>query len=229
MGFISIQDLTGLRFSRLTVLKASERPKSSSGQYYWHCRCDCGVEKEAQSYHLRSGHTRSCGCLSREAAGIRSRERNLRHGDTSSPEWICWVSMRQRCLSPDSKSYPGYGGRGITICERWGSFEAFLSDMGRKPHPECSIDRIDNEGSYSPENCHWATKTQQTRNRRNTRMVSVGSQTKTIQEWADSSGHSYARLYDRIFRSGWDAEKAINSPVQEEKRNRRLLSQIGLK
>lgn len=156
-------NLVGVVFGSLKVL---EFAYSANGTHYWLCECDCGGEKIASGRYLAKGATSSCGCNS-------SRLRpptNLKHGKSKTVEYVAWCDMKQRCCNAASDAYADYGGRGIYVCERWlGSFENFLADMGCKPKPEYSLERIDNNGNYQPGNCKWATKTEQMANRRKTR------------------------------------------------------------
>lgn len=150
----------GERFGRLTV--TGEERDSQSGGWFLTCRCDCGAVMATRKQSLRSGHTSSCGCLHKDVQA----KRLLKHGRARSPLYVTWASMHQRCENPKSTAYYLYGGRGITVCERWNSFENFCADMGERPSPTHSIDRRDNDKGYSPENCRWATKKQQAQNTR---------------------------------------------------------------
>lgn len=158
----SRDDLTGQVFSRLTVLEfAGLRHRQSR----WLCACSCGKEKTVFGGNLKSGATRSCGCLIAETVGNRSRK----HGLSKTPEYKVWRAMFQRCEDRSSKSYRRYGGRGISICGRWRTFENFLADMGKRPSKTHSIDRVNNDGNYEPSNCRWATRKQQYENTINVR------------------------------------------------------------
>jgi hypothetical protein len=151
----------GDRYASLLIVE--ELPKAPTSRKY-KVRCDCGTEKIVLGSALRPGGQVSCGCLKAQRA-----KRGLRwaHREARTAEYRCWISMKTRCLNPNTEDFKHYGGRGITICEKWlNSYEAFLADMGRRPTSKHSIDRVDVNGHYEPGNCRWATAGEQRRNQR---------------------------------------------------------------
>lgn len=158
--------LAGERFGRLSAI--SNIGVNGNLQRLWLCQCDCGENTTVAGAGLRSGNTQSCGCIRRERAIRLGCERKT-HGEatTRTPEYYSWSAMKERCLNPRKDNYPRYGGRGILVCDRWREdFEAFLADMGRRPSQRHTLDRIDTNGNYEPDNCQWSTPKQQANNRR---------------------------------------------------------------
>ena len=200
------QDLTGKRFGRLIVLGYSHKRNS---HFYSLCRCDCGTERVISNSNIKSGHAISCGCFRKDATKIRS----LTHGCTSgrlTTEYHSWTRMKSRCININNIYYKNYGGRGIKICDSWMKFENFLADMGNKPTPKHSIDRIDNDGNYEPENCRWANMKEQQRNRSNNRIIEFYGRSMTLPEWAEEKSIKYSTLYMRLYGYGWSIERAFN-------------------
>lgn len=154
-------DLIGYKSGRLTVV-AFER-KAADGSSIWRCACDCGAMVGVIARNLRSGNTKSCGCLRRERAS--SSDHGHKRRGLSSPTYVSWSRMMQRCNDPNSNRWSLYGGRGITVCPQWRTFQGFLADMGERP-PGKTLDRINVDGNYEPDNCRWATASEQARNRR---------------------------------------------------------------
>jgi len=144
--------------------------------------------------------------------------RPISHGMSETPEHIAWLNMKSRCFNPNNKQYSDYGGRGITICDRWlNSSQNFLADMGTKPSPKHSLDRIDNNADYSPKNCRWATKAEQVNNKRNNKpLITIGNETWTIVQWANKMGYGKTVIQGRL-KMGWSDYKAVMTPVKQRK------------
>ncbi len=203
--------MIGKRFGRLTVTSVAR----IGGRPHAVCRCDCGSERAVDQRSLNIGVTRSCGCIRREQLSAR----RLKHGEANpwnqTVEYRTWVSMKRRCYTAEGPDRKHYRDRGITVCDRWrDSFDNFLADMGRRPSPQHSIDRIDNDGNYEPGNCRWATKREQNCNSRNNRRLTAFGKTQPISEWAREAGISRSVLEKRLA-SGWTIEDALQRPLRK--------------
>lgn len=206
-GEILTINLLGQKFGKLLVVAKSEK-SLKSGHALWICLCDCGAKSVVSSNLLRMKKTTSCGCLARQLVGKRSRT----HGMAQSQEYRIWCNMKARCLNPNRKCYVDYGARGITVCDRWLiSFENFLEDMGPRPGPRYSLDRIDNDGNYAPSNCHWATRQEQIENRRVSIKVDYQGEKSTLIAVARKLGLSYFSLRYHYSVLGKPIEKAVES------------------
>lgn len=198
-------DLTGMRFGRLTVLC-----EDKDNYRMWLCQCDCGNKKSVRVDHLKNGATTSCGCYSREVAS----KRNKTHGMTKSPEYSAWKHMIARCERPSDNRFHCYGARGIKVCERWkgkDGFRNFIADMGLRPGPRYSIDRINNDGNYEPSNCKWSTRVEQANNKEKNIIIFYQGQNKTLSAWSRELGLKYKRTWERL-KSGWTVERAFTEP-----------------
>lgn len=210
-------DITGRRFSRLLVIRKSERQDQCA---LWVCVCDCGTVKEIRSSSLRSGITKSCGCLSVEVAKKRAKGLSgfrvtpiKKHGMCISIEYRTWASMKYRCTTQTHASFKRYGARGIDVCPEWMSgFEAFYKDMGERPGPGYSLDRIDNNKGYNKENCRWATKKEQMLNTSQNVYIELGGKRMTITQWSRYLGGAPQLVRTRLTK-GWSLEKALTTKV----------------
>lgn len=199
-------DLTDCAFGRWTVTGFSH--KSRFGELLWNCKCECGTEKAVKAAILRKGESTSCGCLHREAVTT--------HGMSKTRTFKSWDTMKQRCFNPNAVDFDRYGGRGIKVCERWRtSFSAFLEDMGERPEG-CSLDRIDNDGDYEPDNCHWATRSDQQRNTRVSIWLTINGESKSIVEWAKIALVNITSMRRR-YHAGWKHEDIVFKPATKGK------------
>ena len=181
----------------------------------WFCRCECGIERMVLQKNLIRSASKSCGCLKAEMTGHRFRK-TLTMG-TSRIRSI-WEGMMRRCNDPRAVSYPHYGGKGIKVCDRWRLFENFYADMNEPPDKSYSLDRIDNDGNYEPENCRWATRLQQHRNRTDNAILEFNGECKCVTEWAEFLGVRAPTLFSRL-KYGWSIEKTLTTPVRKYRKN----------
>lgn len=215
-------DLTGRTFERLTVLEYAGKRVRASGvaMHYWKCACSCGENMFATSSNLTRNHTRSCGCLLIETSSRIGMEHSQRtHGMTNTPEHKAWSAMHSRCSNPSSNSWLNYGGRGIKVCERWTGrtgFANFYSDIGPRPSPKHSIDRINNDGNYEPGNVRWATKREQDENRRGLRKIPYKGEMLCCAEVSRRLGFQH-NLVNRRLSKGWSELRAVSEAFHKEK------------
>lgn len=199
-------DHTGSVFNKLTVIGKTKSDKN--GQSYWRCVCECGKEIETRSSSLINGHTKSCGCLKSDFAA--SSARAIKHGRSRTPVYNIWKCIKARCNKPSHDAFERYGGRGITICERWeNSFDNFLSDMGERPSSSHSIDRINNDIGYNKDNCRWATRIEQSRNTSKNVFIEHNGKRMCVVEWSELLGINSSTICNRL-RKGWSVEKALS-------------------
>lgn len=197
-----LRDLTGQRFGRLLVRERSL--PNRRGNAMWNCVCDCGQERRIAGIQLTSGRTSSCGCLRLD----RNIEAVTTHGLSKSRVYSIWHHMKRRCQDPANRNYARYGGRGITVCDRWQSFEAFLADMGQ-PGPALTLERRDNDGPYSPDNCVWADRRAQRRNTSTNIVVTLGRERLSLADACDQLGLKHQAVYMRM-RRGATFDQAIS-------------------
>lgn len=218
-------DLTGARFGRLAVIGLADKKGSHQR---WLCQCDCGKQTKSLGFSLRGGKSQSCGCIAAEkskarwenpTAEMRARQSlsaKKTHGKTKHPSYQVWADMKGRCLNQKHKWFPSYGGRGITVCERWMSFENFYEDIGANWAHGMQLGRIDNDKGYSPENCRWETPEQQQSNKSNNVFIDTEIGRLTVGQAARHYGISPACLGYRV-RSGYPAEKLFKPSQRSSK------------
>lgn len=191
---VNIQNLIGYRFGPLVIIGS----ESKGGHQLALCRCDCGRTCAPRIGRLVNARVKSCGCVNNQR----------KHGESQSKLYRVWSDMITRCNTKSATSYENYGGRGIAVCDRWKSYEAFRADMGPIP-PGMSIERIDNDGDYSPRNCRWATREEQNENKRNSKKFTFNGETLSLPQWGRKLGISGKTLRSRIVVLGWPIEKAF--------------------
>ena len=209
--------IIGRRYGRLIGLRESDPVigKTKKHRRFWF-KCDCGTEKIINPYNVRTGVIVSCGCKLRESAA-QSGRKSATHGESKTNEYRVYRAMLNRCYNPKVDRYPNYGGRGIFVCERWrgeGGYQNYVDDMGRKPSPRHSIDRIDIDGPYSPENCKWATREEQANNKQNSSFVEFRGKRQTLAQWEAETGIRALNIHNRI-KAGWSTERALTMPTNK--------------
>lgn len=208
----------GDRFGLLTVEERSLGIRLNN-KPTWECICDCGNKKHVTTSHLKQGLVKSCGCLHSLSA--------IRHGHTEggvrTREYNSWAGMLSRCYDPNSKIFHRYGGRGVRVCGDWLRFENFVRDMGKRP-PKMSLDRIDVNGDYTPENCRWASHTEQQNNRRDNIFLEAFGKKLTLAQWEREVGINHQTLYLRVVKNKWEPEKALSTPGYKKRKLKEVVN-----
>lgn len=203
-------DLTGQRFGRLTVVGRGPDYVKPSGKHEikWHCKCDCGNEIDVLGENLKRGASQSCGCYRKDA----NKERFGTHGETNTRLYGIWLAMKRRCDLPTHHAYADYGGRGISVCPEWvASFESFRDWAYANGYTEnLSIDRIDNDGNYAPDNCRWVDGVAQANNRRSNHLITFNGETHNVTQWATILGKNPKTISNRLH-TGWSVERALTT------------------
>lgn len=208
--------LTGKKFGRWIVGEYVGKSK-------WHCKCECGVEKDVYTGFLINGRSKSCGCLRTEMVV----KRHFKHGMSRTKPHMIWTNMINRCERESVDSYPIYGGRGIKVCKRWHEFRYFWMDMGFGYKEGLLLDRIDPNGDYRPNNCRWVTPLKQANNKRDTIYLTYKGERKPISDWAREMGVKRSTLATRKYK-GWSDEEILKTPIRKDPRkNKSTKSKIG--
>jgi hypothetical protein len=203
MKKINISEYVGKKFGRLTILKEGSSVKyNKTTMRKVVCRCDCGTEKEVDFNSVKGGKSTSCGCFNKEHAkkihtkhGMAMLETGVRH-----PDYCIWMKMKSRCFNINDKSYKNYGGRGITVCDKWkDSFQCFIEDMGWRPNKNYSIERIDYDGNYCPDNCKWIHKSEQSRNTRRVKLIYYNGNSYCLTELCKLLNLPYSTMRHRVY------------------------------
>lgn len=203
-------DLTGMRFGRLTVI---ERVENRGNYAMWRCRCDCGGETITRTSSLKNGHTKSCGCRQKQIVS----KLMTKHGMCKNRLYRIYQHMIRRCTAPNETGYENYGGRGIKVCNDWRNSFAVFADWAVKHGYDnmLTLDRIDVNGDYEPSNCRWATMVEQARNKRDNRILEFAGQSHTMKDWSEILNIPYGLINSRIFR-GWSTERTLTTPRNEK-------------
>lgn len=206
-------DLTGQKFGMLTVIRLHT---AENGVIVWECLCDCGNKSFVRGGNLRSGAVKSCGCVKHLAP------RNKEHGESRSKLYRHWKSMIYRCSRPNNRAYKWYGGKGVRVCAEWQTYDGFKKwVLETRPNETYTVERIDVNGDYCPDNCKWIPIEKQANNRTSCVMISYNGSTKNLTEWCKELGLDYKLVHNRMTKLGWSFEKAISTPLDISKRNRR--------
>jgi hypothetical protein len=208
-------DITGNKYNRLTVIKRIGT--SNNGQVRWLCQCDCGNYTEVSGGNLKNGSVKSCGCIVTE-----NNKKRATHNMTNTRLYYIWCDIKNRCTNQNLECYKNYGGRGIEVCNEWkNNFLNFYNwAMQNDYQKNLTIDRINNDGNYEPNNCRWVTMQKQSYNRRDSYMITINNKTKCLAEWCKIYKIPYLTVYMRITKRGMKPYDALTKPIKEKYRNK---------
>ena len=205
-------DLIGKRFGKLVIVSICGQRRG--GHIIAHCVCDCGNEKDVMISSLCAGRTKSCGCFRREYVT----KKNTTHGMSNTRIYSIWCDMHRRCKDPRNKRFNQYGGRGIAVCDEWKLFQPFYDWATENGYqPTLSIDRIDVDKGYSPNNCRWATSEMQQNNTTRNKIIDFMGKSMTQAQWARETGISQSAIKDRLTKLNWSVEKTLTTPIKERR------------
>ena len=214
------EDLTGREFDRLKVIRyipASEREGygKKKDSRVWLCECSCGNTVRLRTQQLTHGKARSCGCYCKDVFRKRIEE-NRTHGKKNTRLYRIWGDMKDRCFNQSAKDYPRYGGKGVNICEQWvNDFQSFYDWSIKNGYSDnLTLDRIDNNGNYEPDNCRWATMKEQCRNRSNTLIIEYKGEKRPLSEWCEILNIDYHSAHWRL-KNGWSVQKSFETPTRK--------------
>lgn len=215
-----LEDLTGKKFNHLKVIERDLTAKRTK----WICQCDCGRIKSIDACHLKSGATTSCGCEHKKIV----HSQKSTHGKSKTPLYYRWKALKQRCENPNDRSYPRYGGRGITVCDEWQTFENFFKWSIENGYSQgLTLDRKENDKGYNPENCRWVDSKTQNRNKSNNRWVTLENKKVLLKDVAKALNLHAATLYSRIHKKGLDIDKLNVKDFTTENEYKVIVSQVN--
>lgn len=201
--------IVGATFGRWTVIESGIKHNNHKSSK---CKCACGEIRNIRNEKLIKGSSQSCGCLRND--NLTTHGATKRSTRKDSHEYWIWNTVVQRCTNPNVANWMDYGGRGITVCDRWLKYENFITDMGKRPTQKHSIERIDNDAGYSPGNCRWATRPEQAKNKRNNHVIELFGRSQHLAEWAREYGISHTLILSRL-RAGWTEEDSVTKPARK--------------
>ena len=216
-GCLTSENLVGMKFGRLTVMDR-ESPKSKKAKGLWVCKCECGNVIKVNTSDLKSGNTTSCGCKRKETL----RQLRTKHGESNTRLYNVWSDMKKRCYNTKNVDYKNYGGRGISVCDEWMDFQNFYDWAiangydETAPRGQCTIDRINVDGNYEPENCRWVDRYIQMNNKRNNRILTYNGESHTLAEWCEIVNIPYNCLKSRLNKLHWSVEKTLTTPTRNK-------------